>query len=401
MMKTISFISAKGGSGKTIITASIADFLGKLGKKVLIIDSDGSTNGMTLFYLKEIREHITSYKKCSGILEDSFKIDAINYTMISESVFLLPATYEFVNTDSFSVSSFEQNLNSIIDFHKQNEIETFDYVLIDCQAGVDIHSEIVVKDSISDEIVIVSEFDPISAAGIERLKGLFHKESIYNRSWVLLNKVLPELANTSNDFLEITRYLPPIIWTSEVVKRYSRKELALDYELGNEYTLNIVKLLKVLFGKEIIKPLNAWLNSREEIIKKPIYDEYLKLQEEYIEMQKSEKAGLYSLILPIIVSITGIVTVIVTVIITTFRIQNTTQISDLFLGLNNIWLSTFMSFLFGIATISIFRFFSKRKQLSTRNEFRKEILLESLKELEKLKHSDIEKILRRNKNNFA
>jgi len=396
-MKTISFISAKGGSGKTIITATIADFLGKLGKKILIIDSDGSTNGMTLFYLKEIKEHTASCKKCSGVLEESFNVDPINYTPINKNVFLLPATYEFVNTDSYSVSSFEQNLRSIIDFHKQNEKETFDYVLIDCQAGVDIHTEIVVKDTISDEIIIVSEFDPISAAGIERLKGLFHKESIYNRSWVLLNKVLPELAVTSNDFLEITRYLPPIIWTSEVVKKYSRKELALDFEIGNEYTLNIVKLLKVLFGKEIKKPLDEWLNSREEIIKKPIYDEYLKLQEEYNEMQKSEKTGLYSSMLPFVASITGIVTIIITV----FGIQKTTQFSELLKGIDNIWFSTIMAFMVGIFTISFVRLFSKRKQLSAKNEFRKEILMDRLKELEELKHSNIEKILRRNRNNFA
>lgn len=390
-MRTISFISAKGGSGKTIITATIADFLGKLGKKVLIVDSDGSTNGMTLFYLKEIKEHTESSNKCYGILENSFSVDFSNYTKINDNVFLLPATYEFVNTDSFDVSSFEQNITSVIDFHKHTKEKTFDYVLIDCQAGVDIHSAIVVKETISDEIIIVSEFDPISAAGIERLKGLFHKESIYNRSWVLLNKVLPELANTSNDFLEITRYLPPIIWTSEVVKRYSRKELALDLEYGNEYTLNIVKLLKVLFGKEIKKPLDEWLNSREEIIKKPIYDEYLKLQEELNEIEKSEKTGLYSSLMPIIASITGIVSVVITV----FGLQKTTAFNELVKGVDNIWVTATVAFLVGIFTISFFRLYSKRKQLSSMNEFRKDILVDRLKELEKLKHSDIEKILKK------
>jgi cellulose biosynthesis protein BcsQ len=188
-MKIISFISAKGGSGKTIITATIANFLGKLGKKILIIDSDGSTNGMTLFYLKEIKEHNANYFNCRGALEDSFHVNSLNYTQLDENIFFLPATYEFVNTDSFNAFSFENNIRSIIDFHNQNVVETFDYILIDCQAGVDIHSEIVVKENISDEIIIVSEFDPISAAGIERLKGLFHKEMLYNRSWVLLNKV--------------------------------------------------------------------------------------------------------------------------------------------------------------------------------------------------------------------
>lgn len=396
-MKTISFISAKGGSGKTIITATIADFLGKLGKKVLIIDSDGSTNGMTLFYLKEIKDHSAKNEKCFGILEDSFDINTVSYTQISDEVFLLPATYEFINTDSFNVSSFEHNLSSLVKYYKENNEITFDYILIDCQAGTDIHSEIAIKDTISDEIIINSEFDPISAAGIERLKGLFHKELNYNRAWVLLNKVLPEFASTSDDFLEIAKYLPPIIWTAEVVKKYARKELALDFEIGNEFTLNIVKVLKVLFGKEIKLPLDKWLNSREEIIKKPIYDEYLRIQDEYNEMQKSEKAGLYSSIIPLTMSITAIVTILISI----FVFQKDINFADSFFSKNSIWISGTLAFMFGITSISALRIISKRKQLSTINEVRKEILKDRLKELEKLKHSDIEIILRRNRNNFA
>jgi cellulose biosynthesis protein BcsQ len=394
-MKTISFISSKGGSGKTILTATIANFLGKLGKNILIVDSDGSTNGMTLFYLKEIKEN-NSNNNCHGILEEKFNVEECSFTPISEGVSLLPATYQFTNTDSFDVSKFQQNLSGLISLLKNDSKQEFDYVLIDCQAGVDIHSEIVVKENISDEIIIVSEFDPISAAGIERMKGLFHKESIYNRSWVLLNKVLPELSKTSNDFLEITRYLPPVIWTAEVVKKYARKELALDFEVGNEYTLNIVKILRVLFGKEIKASLDKWLESREEIIKKPIYNEYIKIQSDYEELQKSEKAGLFSTLVPLIASITGIVTSIVSVF--TF---NKSGITEQIFGLDNVWFIGIVAFMVGIFSISAVRYYSRRKEQLSKNEFRKEMLRDRLKELELLKHSDIEKILRSNRNNFA
>ena len=57
--------------------------------------------------------------------------------------------------------------------------------------------------------------------------------------------------------------------------------------------------------------------------------------------------------------------------------------------------------MFGMFFISAIRFYNKRKQQLSKNDFRKEILKERLKELEKLKHSDIEKVLRRNRNNFA
>ena len=46
--RVICFASAKGGSGKTVITATIGSFLAALGKRVLLIDTDAATNGLTL-----------------------------------------------------------------------------------------------------------------------------------------------------------------------------------------------------------------------------------------------------------------------------------------------------------------------------------------------------------------
>jgi len=52
--KIFCLASPKGGSGKTIITATLGAFLAGIGKKVLIIDADAATNGLTLFYLEEV-----------------------------------------------------------------------------------------------------------------------------------------------------------------------------------------------------------------------------------------------------------------------------------------------------------------------------------------------------------
>ncbi len=54
MAKVICMSSAKGGSGKTVLCATFATALTSLGKRVLIVDSDASTNGLTLMYLKEV-----------------------------------------------------------------------------------------------------------------------------------------------------------------------------------------------------------------------------------------------------------------------------------------------------------------------------------------------------------
>lgn len=53
--KVICMASAKGGSGKTVFTASFGTFLSLIGKRVLLIDTDASTNGLSLMHLKEVR----------------------------------------------------------------------------------------------------------------------------------------------------------------------------------------------------------------------------------------------------------------------------------------------------------------------------------------------------------
>jgi len=50
----ISFISAKGGSGKTVTASSVGHFLARLGFQTLLIDSDASTNGLTLLFLPNV-----------------------------------------------------------------------------------------------------------------------------------------------------------------------------------------------------------------------------------------------------------------------------------------------------------------------------------------------------------
>ena len=53
--KVICMASAKGGSGKTVLTATFSAFLVALGKRVAMIDTDAATNGLTLMFLKETK----------------------------------------------------------------------------------------------------------------------------------------------------------------------------------------------------------------------------------------------------------------------------------------------------------------------------------------------------------
>jgi len=286
--RIISFISAKGGSGKTIISISIGKFLSELGFKVLIIDADFATNGMSLFYLDKISQASKSNERnLRGLFDKPFLYDEKNHLKVSDNLFLFPATYLFDNYIEFNSGEFADRIKKFIDFVKSSDL--YDFIIFDNQAGSEGHTKVIIDKEISDDVLIVSEYDPMSAAGIERLKAIFRDQLTYDRTWVILNKVLPDLIDEKSSFLEISKYLPPIIWNSEVVKSYSRKEVPLDFKYGNLFTLSIIKVIDKLITTEEKELLQEYLKEKESIIKKPIYDEYSKVQERLIIYEKKKK----------------------------------------------------------------------------------------------------------------
>jgi cellulose biosynthesis protein BcsQ len=68
--KVICFASAKGGTGKTTISATLAKFLVGLDKKVLLVDMDAVTNGLTLLYVEEMLKakiHLTKEEASANV----------------------------------------------------------------------------------------------------------------------------------------------------------------------------------------------------------------------------------------------------------------------------------------------------------------------------------------------
>jgi cellulose biosynthesis protein BcsQ len=277
--KVICFASAKGGSGKTVTTASIGAFLVAIGKKVLLIDTDASTNGLTLLYLKEVLARsivATKEKPLKGLYEVLSTNEAPEVVILPSGVHLLPATYRFQNTDDSGIEEYSESLRQALLVTR----DSYDYILLDAQAGSDIFAQRAMSRDTSDLVALVAEYDPLSAAGIERLKGLMREDLTYVRTWILLNKVLPEFAKNFSDFLEVARYLSPIPWDAEVVRAYARRRLALDIENGNAYTLAIMQTVGTLFGDELGKDIEVWKSSRADAIRRPLNEQYEDLEKE-------------------------------------------------------------------------------------------------------------------------
>jgi MinD-like ATPase involved in chromosome partitioning or flagellar assembly len=260
-----------------------------MGKNVLLVDTDAATNGLTLLYLKQAAQAARSRPSeavtPAGLFEDA----SSNFSLatLSEDLKLLPATYSFQNTDQISVEAFGNRLRKMVSHFR----EKCDYILLDAQAGSDEFARQAVDRDISDDVVIVSEYDPMSAAGVERLKALFGDSLGFFRTWILLNKVLPEFAESVGDFLEYVRFLSPIPWDADVVRAYARRSLALNLEEGNEHTLAILQALRTLLGDEIAQSLDQWLENRAAAIRAPVRDQAEETERElqHIVRQRIER----------------------------------------------------------------------------------------------------------------
>jgi len=283
--QTVCFASSKGGSGKTILTANIASFLGVLGKKVLIIDCDAATHGMTLLYLIEVAKASGDVQR--GLFEDRTGNDANknlseSLVPVGDNVDLLPATFSFeYEFDPESKADFQVLKYAVKYFGKE-----YDYVFLDAQAGTDVFSRLAMSREIVDTVVLVSEYDPLSAAGIERMKRVVGADLDYSRTWILLNKVLPEFVEKFSEFLSIARYLPPIPWNSEVVRAYAKRRLALDTDKGNEFTLSVMATVRELFGREIESDIEQWSKEKAFELRAPL-EEQLALAKEELESLKN------------------------------------------------------------------------------------------------------------------
>src|SRR6185503_9629757 len=108
--KVICMASAKGGSGKTVLTATFGAFLVALGKRVLVIDADAATNGLSLMFLKEAMLQaeiaVSEGRIPRGIFEGISQGIPPEVVKTSLGVDLIPATYSFKNTELTALEQF-------------------------------------------------------------------------------------------------------------------------------------------------------------------------------------------------------------------------------------------------------------------------------------------------------
>ena len=261
---SICLCSPKGGTGKTAIAVSLAYLLSQLDQKVLLIDTDAATNGMTLLLLKNV-EKSTIYDSVKGI----YDFDMPNPIGLNDNLMFLPSTSKMSGTlsiDQKVVSTYKGNLNYIIGTYAADK----DIIIIDAQAGTDQLTRTAV--SMSDKVIIVTEFDPMSGIGVDRLKESFIGNLPGNDTFILVNKMLPELAKIEKDYFIAWNHLPPIPFDINVMRSYSRGIIPIEFENAEAFKTSIIRLIPALLP-QLKNTVQNWVLQQADIIKQPLINQ--------------------------------------------------------------------------------------------------------------------------------
>lgn len=186
-IKTLLITSANKNEGKSFTASNLAVCYAKLGKKVLIVDTD-----IIEGKLNEIFD-VDNVKGFTGLLIESSK-NNISKSIIEASILetqysnlhIIPSG-QIENIDSYKLLM-TGNLNNLI-----NELKTmYDMVILDSVSALDLNDSIIVSNS-CDATVIVTEYDKTKIENVEKIK-----KNIEKVGGIILGIIINKTPNISN-----------------------------------------------------------------------------------------------------------------------------------------------------------------------------------------------------------
>ena len=167
MSEVIVITSGKGGVGKTTTTANVGTGLAKEGKKVVLIDTDIGLRNLDVVMGLENR----IVYNLVDVVEGNCRI---KQAMIKDKKYLLPSAQ---TRDKSSVSP--EQMKKVVDELK----EEFDYILLDCPAGIEQGFQNAIAGA--DRALIVTTPEVSAIRDADRIIGLLEANEIHKIDLVI------------------------------------------------------------------------------------------------------------------------------------------------------------------------------------------------------------------------
>jgi septum site-determining protein MinD len=174
--RAIVLTSGKGGVGKTTTTANLGTALANRGAKVVLIDADVGLRNLDI--LLGLESRVTHH--LLDVLEDRVAVDdALVPDKHSKNLFLLAAA-QSREKDEVETARMQSLVTSLR--------ERFDYVLIDCPAGIELGFKNAVAGA--DEAIVVCTPEVSAVRDVDRVVGLLGNRF---RPQLVINRLRPQL----------------------------------------------------------------------------------------------------------------------------------------------------------------------------------------------------------------
>ena len=158
-MKIISYVSTKGGVGKSSSTILTANFLAALGKTVLVIDTDYS-NSSTLYYL-ESKASLLGKGFSAAIKKENLCENIVSTR--NERIDIIPSNTDIELLEMKDACMLKTLLNK-----EAESLEVYDYILIDTSQGFNsVVSNAIHASDIILTPVMLCQFDMISCLSLQ------------------------------------------------------------------------------------------------------------------------------------------------------------------------------------------------------------------------------------------
>lgn len=244
--KTIAVVSGKGGSGKTMLTATIAKVLDCSGFSVLLIDADFGTAGLTYYLgLNEVDNisigltNLFSTKVRTALTPEQIIVPLASYAQTDFIGVGDHRRYKKNNESDF----FHDYFNVFIEEMKSSN--KYDFIVVDCRGGIDQESLTVCGSS--DEIIIVAETDTTSFQATQYLVDVLYDHGLSDKlSGFFVNKVFddPSLLIRNGVVSFKTKCLSSIPFDLDAIKSFVIGKIPdLNSVYGSQICYGLVSLL--------------------------------------------------------------------------------------------------------------------------------------------------------------
>lgn len=134
MGKTVAIFNQKGGVGKTTTSINLAAGVGRLGKKVLLVDLDPQGNTTSGLGIERDKVEYQIY----DVLANDIDVEKAIYESSAENVYVIPANNQLAGLEI--ELAIEGDWQEILKYKLEEVKDRFDYIFIDCPPSLGILS---------------------------------------------------------------------------------------------------------------------------------------------------------------------------------------------------------------------------------------------------------------------